>query len=280
MPGFKTFTRDGVALAVGQQVNTPFTLEVGDISEQVTVTAEAPVLDTTSVSSGANFDKQLVDSLPMFSNMPIMLARFAPGVNPNDAQPQVSQGFVTARTRRPARRSAASAATPTPSTARPTPAQPPAGHLAQCRHGSGDARRDVELRRVGGPWARQPDLHDDARRHERVRGTANYQYWTNRLNALNVQQKTTFNDVARERVRGRAVRTTSRSRSADRSTFPSSSTAAASCSSSPTIHTCTTRFPGETWGRVRSRPTRSICRATSPTCCDCRTRTSTSSTIR
>ena len=39
MAGFKTITRDGVALAVGQQINIPFTLEVGSISEQVTVTA-------------------------------------------------------------------------------------------------------------------------------------------------------------------------------------------------------------------------------------------------
>ena len=29
MAGFKTATRDGVALAVGQQINLPFTLEVG-----------------------------------------------------------------------------------------------------------------------------------------------------------------------------------------------------------------------------------------------------------
>ena len=43
----------------------------------------APVLDTTSVSSGANFDSQQISALPMFSNMPVGLARFAPGVNPD-----------------------------------------------------------------------------------------------------------------------------------------------------------------------------------------------------
>ena len=71
MASFKTATRDGVALAVGQQINIPFTLEVGNISEQVTVTGTAPVLDTTSVSSGANFDSKQIDALPMFSNMPV-----------------------------------------------------------------------------------------------------------------------------------------------------------------------------------------------------------------
>ena len=95
MASFKTITRDGVALAVGQQVNIPFTLDVGNINEHVTVTGVAPVLDTTSVSSGANFDTQQINALPMFSNMPVGLARFAPGVNPDADQPPMSQGFVT-----------------------------------------------------------------------------------------------------------------------------------------------------------------------------------------
>lgn len=95
MASFKTITRDGVALAVGQQINLPITLEVGSINEQVTVTGVAPVLDTTSVSSGANFDSQQINALPMFSNMPVGVARFAPGVNPDADQPPMSQGFVT-----------------------------------------------------------------------------------------------------------------------------------------------------------------------------------------
>ena len=48
-----------------------------------------------------------------------------------------------------------------------------------------------------------------------TRGTINYQYWTNKLNALNVQQKQTFNDVALPHS-SRAARITLRSRSADR----------------------------------------------------------------
>jgi hypothetical protein len=94
LPGFKSASRSGVVLGVAAQVNVSFTLEVGAVTEEVNVTAEAPLLDTNSVSSGANFDRRLVDALPMFSNMPIMLARFSSGVNPNDAQPQVSQGNV------------------------------------------------------------------------------------------------------------------------------------------------------------------------------------------
>jgi hypothetical protein len=94
MAGYKAVVRDHITVGVGEQLTVPFTLEVGQISEQVVVTAEAPLLDTTSLKSAARFDAHLVESLPMFSNMPITLARFAPSTNVNDQQTQVSQGYV------------------------------------------------------------------------------------------------------------------------------------------------------------------------------------------
>src|SRR6478735_1656905 len=94
MNGYRKATRANVVLGVGQQATVPFTLEVGAISEEVVVRGEAPLLDTNSVSSAANFDTRLVEALPMFSNMPITLSRFSPSVNVNDQQTQVSQGYV------------------------------------------------------------------------------------------------------------------------------------------------------------------------------------------
>src|SRR5687767_6105186 len=46
MSGFKRAVQRGVILAVGQQMSVPITLEVGQLTEEVTVTAEAPLLDT------------------------------------------------------------------------------------------------------------------------------------------------------------------------------------------------------------------------------------------
>jgi hypothetical protein len=66
MTGFRKATRASIALGVGQQVSVPFTLEVGAISEEITVRAETPLLDTTTATSGANFDTHLVEALPMF----------------------------------------------------------------------------------------------------------------------------------------------------------------------------------------------------------------------
>ena len=69
-------------------------LEVGSITERVDVSARAPLLDTTSVSSGQNFDQALISGLPMASNMPILLSRFAQGVVSPTTQVQVISGQI------------------------------------------------------------------------------------------------------------------------------------------------------------------------------------------
>src|SRR6185436_10203923 len=52
MQSFKTLNQTNISLAVGQTLSLTLTLEVGQLSEQVNVTAEAPILDTSTVSSG------------------------------------------------------------------------------------------------------------------------------------------------------------------------------------------------------------------------------------
>ncbi len=99
LQGYKTLTRSGISLAVGQTVNLTLVVEVGQLTEQVTVVAEAALLDTSTVSSGQNFDRRMVEGLPMFSNMPIMLSRFTPGVVPAEADVQnIFQGYMEGTT--------------------------------------------------------------------------------------------------------------------------------------------------------------------------------------
>jgi hypothetical protein len=98
LQGYKTLTRSGISLAVGQTATLTLTLEVGQVTEQVTVVAEAPLLDTSTVSSGQNFDQRMVEG-PMFSNMPIMLSRFTPGVAPaNEDVQNIFQGYMDGTT--------------------------------------------------------------------------------------------------------------------------------------------------------------------------------------
>ena len=210
MQGFKVATRNRVALGVGQQMTVPFTLEVGSITEEITVRAQTPLLDTNSLTSGANFDSRLVDALPMFSNMPITLARFSPGVNVNDAQTQVSQGYVDNTSL------SAGSLLGLPLAGTQNPGTPPVGgnnYTIDGANNNGSNRRIAaspnsdmiqEMRvessnfdaAVGHGLGLQISMMTRAGTNG-YRGTANYQYWTNKLNALTAQQKTTFDDRAK-----------------------------------------------------------------------------------
>jgi hypothetical protein len=218
MPGYKSATRSDVVLGVGQQLTVPFALEVGAISEEIIVRAEAPLLDTSAVSSGANFDARLVDSLPMFSNMPITLSRFSPGLNVNDAQTNVSQGYVDNTSL------SAGSLLGLPLAGTQNPATPPVGgnnYTLDGANNNGSNRRIAaspnsdmiqEMRvesanfdaSVGHGLGLQISMMTRAGTN-RQRGTVNYQYWSNKLNALTEQQKATFDDRAKsEYEKGRS----------------------------------------------------------------------------
>ncbi len=65
MPGFKQQVRSGVNLVVGQEAVVDLTLEVGGATEQVTVTEEAPLVNTTTSSTSGVITEQQVKELPL-----------------------------------------------------------------------------------------------------------------------------------------------------------------------------------------------------------------------
>ena len=62
--GFKTFVQKGLELTAGQQIRYPITLELGEITEKVEVTAEAPLLQNASVQLTDNITPQQIQDLP------------------------------------------------------------------------------------------------------------------------------------------------------------------------------------------------------------------------
>ncbi len=94
MAGFKTLSRTGITLAGGQHVSLPLTLEIGTIQETVTVTGDAPLLEVTTTRIGANLTERQIQNLPTMSNMPVMLARFAPGVAARPVVEMAGQGAI------------------------------------------------------------------------------------------------------------------------------------------------------------------------------------------
>jgi hypothetical protein len=63
--GFKMEIRQGIQLTVGQQAVVNFTLEVGNVQQEVTVTAEVPIINTTTSSTSGLVDEQQVKDLPL-----------------------------------------------------------------------------------------------------------------------------------------------------------------------------------------------------------------------
>ena len=75
--------REGLSLSVGDTVGMDITLEVGAVTEQLTVTAEAPLLETAKADRGTLVDQQTVAEMPLNGRNPFMLAKIAAGVNFN-----------------------------------------------------------------------------------------------------------------------------------------------------------------------------------------------------
>jgi hypothetical protein len=81
LSGFKTAVRSGLVLTVSQEAVINFTLEVGSVEEAITVTAAAPLVNTTSGSLGGLVDEQRMADLPLNGRNYIDLALLQPGVN-------------------------------------------------------------------------------------------------------------------------------------------------------------------------------------------------------
>src|SRR3990172_24926 len=78
--GFQTAIRSGLTLTISQEAVINFTLEVGAVTQTVAVTAEAPLVNTTSGSLGGLVDEQKVADLPLNGRNYIDMTRLQPGV--------------------------------------------------------------------------------------------------------------------------------------------------------------------------------------------------------
>jgi hypothetical protein len=82
LTGFARYVRDGVTLAVNQVAVVEVELRPAALTELVTVSADAPLLNTSNAEVGVRFDTQRVAELPVMGSRNIFtLARSAPGVS-------------------------------------------------------------------------------------------------------------------------------------------------------------------------------------------------------
>src|SRR2546423_13332264 len=83
LSGFKSFRRRNVRLEVGKTSTVDVKLEVGGMSEEVTVTAAAPVVDVTSKEVGGNITTKELTELPSVNRNFIGFIALLPGVVPS-----------------------------------------------------------------------------------------------------------------------------------------------------------------------------------------------------
>src|SRR5918993_19701 len=81
LAGFKKLVREGVEVRVDDRLQIELPLELGGTEEQVTVTAEAPMLQTTNASLGQIIDAKRVAELPIPHGDPYALIGLAAGAS-------------------------------------------------------------------------------------------------------------------------------------------------------------------------------------------------------
>src|ERR1044071_6431138 len=95
LAGFTTVTRPGIELLLGRQVTLDLNMQVSSLQETVTVTGEAPLLDTTSSTVATNIDPRQMQDIPINGRNWMDLTMLSAGsrTNASSEVPQDRQGF-------------------------------------------------------------------------------------------------------------------------------------------------------------------------------------------
>lgn len=81
LTGFQSKVREKVDVRVGDRLQVDFTLEPASVSTEITVVAQAPLLDTGSASMGQVIDSKLISEMPLGDGTAYGLARLVPGAS-------------------------------------------------------------------------------------------------------------------------------------------------------------------------------------------------------
>jgi Carboxypeptidase regulatory-like domain/TonB dependent receptor-like, beta-barrel len=78
--GFQTEVRNGIVLSVGREAIADLSLSVGSLAQTVSVTAAAPLMESTTASLGSLVDERSIRELPLNGRSYDQLALIQPGV--------------------------------------------------------------------------------------------------------------------------------------------------------------------------------------------------------
>ncbi|MCU0247076.1 MAG: TonB-dependent receptor, partial [Bryobacter sp.] len=90
-PGFKQVRRTGITVEVSQRLRLDLTLEVGQVSESVNVTAEIARVQTEDSALGTVVEKKRIEELPLNGRHVFNLVKMVAGVTPRS---NTTDGFA------------------------------------------------------------------------------------------------------------------------------------------------------------------------------------------
>jgi len=79
-PGFKRFVRERLQLLTGETITVDVPMELGQLTESVTISADATQLRTESASVGTAVNRQVINELPLIGRNPYVFLVLSPGV--------------------------------------------------------------------------------------------------------------------------------------------------------------------------------------------------------
>ena len=94
-PGFKKSVRPQIELRVSERITIDVTLEIGAATDSVRVTAETPLVDTSTVSMGQVLPTKTILELPLIAGNTILMGGYSPGVLFMPTYPKDTRPFDT-----------------------------------------------------------------------------------------------------------------------------------------------------------------------------------------
>ncbi len=79
MSGFRTLVQEGIRIEIGFNAEINPKLQVSSVAEEITVKADAPVVDTTQMKTGQTFTREMLENLPTPRD-PWAIVAMAPGI--------------------------------------------------------------------------------------------------------------------------------------------------------------------------------------------------------
>jgi len=88
LTGFAPVEVTDITLTIGLEVGRNITLQLGGVQESLTVTGEAPVVETTRTDVSGVITQQQIETLPLATRQPVALALLMPGTSQDAVRPR------------------------------------------------------------------------------------------------------------------------------------------------------------------------------------------------